>query len=93
VDKAGLIIQVKGNQAGLEEDLEQVIKLEKPSDSYIADIDYGHGRIAKRSCKTYNAHIADHVVDTEWAGYIKTVIRIQRNVQTKDTSSGEWVKT
>jgi predicted transposase YbfD/YdcC len=92
-DKAGLLIQVKGNQAGLEEDLEQVVKLEKPSDSYVADTDYGHGRIAKRSCQTYNAHIADHVMDNEWAGYIKTVIRIQRNVQTKDTKSGEWLRT
>lgn len=92
-DKAGLLIQVKSNQAGLEEDLAQVLKLEKPSDSYIADIDYGHGRIAKRSCQTYNAHIADHVVDTDWAGHIKTVIKIHRNVQTKDTGSGEWIKT
>lgn len=91
--KAGLLIQVKGNQAGLEEDLEQVIKLEKPSDSYIADIDYGHGRIAKRSCQTYNTHIPDHLLDTEWAEYIKTVIRIKRSVESKDAKSGEWIKT
>lgn len=32
-------------------------------------------------------------MDGQWAGYIKTVIRIQRNVQTKNTSSGEWVRT
>jgi predicted transposase YbfD/YdcC len=93
VDKAGLLIQVKGNQAGLEEDLAQVVKLEKSSDSYIANIDYGHGRIAKRSCQTYSTGITDHIVDPQWAEYIKTVIRIQRNVETKDTKSGEWVKT
>lgn len=77
----------------MEEDLEQVIKLEKPSDSYASKIDYGHGRIVKRSCQTYNARIADHVVDTEWAGYIKTVARIQRNVQIKDISSTTWSET
>lgn len=92
-DKAGLLIQVKGNQAGLEEDLEQLVKLEKPSDNYIADLDYGHGRMVKRNCQTYNNRISDHLVDTDWAQFIKTVIRIERNVQTKDTKSGTWTKT
>jgi predicted transposase YbfD/YdcC len=92
-NKAGLLIQVKGNQAELKEDLEQIVKLEKPADRYIAKTDYGHGRIAKRSCQTYNTRITDHIVDPQWAEYIKTVIRIKRNVETKDTKSGEWVKT
>jgi predicted transposase YbfD/YdcC len=92
-EKAGLLIQVKDNQSNLLEDIGQVIKLEKPSDKHVAAMDYGHGRIVNRNSEVYTVNITDHLLDEEWARYIKTVIKIERNVQTKDTKSGNWSTT
>jgi predicted transposase YbfD/YdcC len=85
-----LLIQLKDNQKTLESDVEQVIKLERPAQSYEAPVEKGHGRIEFRKATVYHQGIADHVLDEHWAKHIETVVCIERRRQTKNTATGLW---
>jgi predicted transposase YbfD/YdcC len=85
-----LLVQLKDNQQELENDILQVMKLEQPSEVYQAPLETAHGRIEGRKATVYHQRIEDHVLDGEWAGYIKTVVCIERRRQAKNTATGQW---
>ena len=85
-----LLIQLKDNQKELEGDVEQIIKLEHPDELYEVPIEQGHGRIECRKAAVYQQHIADHVLDPQWAGHIQTVVCIERRRQIKNTLTAQW---
>lgn len=85
-----LLIQLKDNQKQLVEDTEQVVKLEKPSGSYLEKINKGHGRIETREATVYHTGIENHILDQDWGQHVKTVVHIKRSRKTKNTKSGEW---
>ena len=85
-----LLIQLKDNQKALEEDVEQIIKLERPDQLYEAPVEKGHGRIEFRKATVYQKGIADHVLDEQWCQYIETVVCIERRRQIKNTATGLW---
>jgi predicted transposase YbfD/YdcC len=89
----GLLIQLKDNQKELEDDVTQILKLEQPLQTYVAPIEQGHGRIENRKATVYQHRISDHILDQQWAHYIKTVVCIERRRQTKNTSTGIWEVT
>jgi len=86
----GLLIQLKDNQKELENDVAQIIKLEQPTQTYIAPIEQGHGRIENRKATVYQHRISDHILDQQWTQYIQTVVCIERRRQIKNTTTGEW---
>jgi len=86
----GLLIQLKDNQKELENDVAQIIKLEKPTQTYTAPIEQGHGRIENRKAILYQHRIADHILDEQWARHIQTVVCIERKRQVKNTATGQW---
>jgi predicted transposase YbfD/YdcC len=88
--KQGLLIQLKDNQKELENDIAQIIKLEQPTQSYTAPIEQGHGRIENRIATVYQNHIADHILDEQWAGYIQTVVCIERRSQMRNPATSTW---
>lgn len=86
----GLLIQLKENQKELENDIAQIIKLEQPTQTYVAPIEQGHGRIEKRKATVYQHRISDHILDEQWARHIQTVVCIERKRQIRNTTTGEW---
>ncbi len=86
----GLLIQLKDNQKELQNDVAQIIKLEQPTQTYAAPIEQGHGRIENRKATMYQQGISDHILDQQWAGYIQSVVCIERRRQIKNTATGEW---
>ena len=86
----GLLIQLKDNQKELENDVAQIIKLERPTQTYEAPIEQGHGRIENRKATVYQHWIADHILDEQWAIHVKTVVYIERRRQIRNTTTGEW---
>jgi len=86
----GLLIQLKDNQKELENDVAQIIKPEQPTQTYTAPIEQGHGRIENRKAGVYHHWISEHILDQQWAGYIKTVVCIERKRQIRNTATGEW---
>lgn len=85
-----LLVQLKDNQKELENDISQVMRLERPSGVYKAPTEKGHGRIEDRKAAVYHQGIGGHVLDGAWAGYIKTVVCIERRRQVKNTTTGQW---
>ena len=85
-----LLIQLKDNQKELEGDIAQVMKLEEPAGVYAAPVEQGHGRIENRKATVYQQRIADHVLDPQWAEYIKTVVCVERRRLVKNTATGLW---
>jgi predicted transposase YbfD/YdcC len=88
--KHGLLIQLKDNQKELENDIAQIIKLEQPTQTYTVPIEQGHGRIENRKATVYQQHIADHILDEQWAGYIQTVVCIERRSQMRNPATSKW---
>jgi len=76
----GLLIQLKDNQK----------EPEQPTQTYTAPIEQGHGRIENRKASVYHHWISEHILDQQWAGYIKTVVCIERKRQIRNTATGEW---
>ena len=85
-----LLIQLKDNQKALEDDVEQIIKLESPNELYEAPVEKGHGRIEFRKATVYQQGIEDHVLDEQWSQHIQTVVCIDRRRQVKNTLTGLW---
>jgi predicted transposase YbfD/YdcC len=91
--KYKLLIQLKDNQKSLEEDVQQILKLEQPSEIYEAIVEKEHGRIENRKATVYQKGIAGHVLDEQWVEHIQTVVCIDRHRQVKNTTTGEWEKS
>ena len=85
-----MLIQLKDNQKELEDDVIQVTKLEQPTETYLAPIEQGHGRIENRKATVYQRNLSDHILDQQWAQYIQTVVCIERRRQVKNTATGQW---
>src|SRR5699024_8699207 len=88
-----LLIQLKNNQEQLLEDVQQVVKLEKPSDIYDEPISKQHGRIEHRKATVFHSRIEDHILDEIWSRHIKTVICIERSRDTKNTETNQWKRS
>lgn len=86
----GLLIQLKDNQKNLQEDVQQVAKLEQPTEIYEAPIEIGHGRIENRKVTVYHQRITDHLLEQQWSNHIKTIVCVERSRQVKDTVTGNW---
>lgn len=89
-DKHGLLIQLKDNQKELENDVAQILKLEQPTEVFTAPAELGHGRIENRKASVYHHRISEHILDEQWAGYIQTVVCIERRRQIRNTTTAEW---
>lgn len=81
-NEADYILAVKGNQANLEQAIQDTIRLEEP-DSIDVMEDCGHGRIETRTCKAYSN--LSHVENPDnWAD-LSTLFVIESHVYQKTT--------
>jgi len=83
VDKgANYIIAVKGNQKELELAINDTVLLEHPTEVSVTE-DCGHGRVERRTCRTYDnlSHLQDV---NKWPG-LSTFIEIRSEVYHKST--------
>jgi predicted transposase YbfD/YdcC len=80
-NKADYILAVKGNQAGLEEEVRALCSKTNPLTD-TTEVEKGHGRIEARHCQVYSKGI---MVDDEgkWAN-LQTVIKITASRQLQD---------
>ena len=84
--KADYILQVKGNQKGLLEQVEKVFKTTKPDSSDVWN-DLDHGRIEQRACAVITdlSYLDDY---QDWPG-LKSVIRIRSERTMKNSGHKE----
>ncbi len=84
--KAAYILQVKGNQKGLLEQIDKVFRTTKPDDKDIS-IDLGHGRIEERKCSVItDLTFLDEYQD--WPG-LQSIIGIDSKRTIKKTGKQE----
>jgi len=80
--QADYILQVKGNQQALLEEVENVFEITK-IDSTDHSRDFGHGRIEQRTCKVINdLSFLDERV--KWEG-LKSIVRVERKTVEKQS--------
>jgi predicted transposase YbfD/YdcC len=75
-------LSVKGNQAGLEEDLKQAFRIEKGKE-YVAEVESNHGRIENRRCNILPAKdflLEEHL--RAWKN-VSTLIKIESSREIK----------
>jgi len=84
--KADYILQVKGNQKGLLEQIEKVFKKTEPESTHDWN-DLGHGRLEQRQCDVItNLDFLDDCQD--WPG-LKCIVRVKSERTTKRTGKKE----
>jgi len=88
----GLLIQVKKNQQQLYTDLERLASEMPATQTFKADLQAGHGRLATRSVSVWQdkAGINAAVLDASWQATVETVIRVDRRYERYDTRKREY---
>lgn len=83
-----MIVQLKENQKGLLQNCEDLVRFAQPIGQY-GEENIEHGRIEKRKLTAY-PNKADFIEDRQWQGFIKTIYRIEREVQPFNTKTKEY---
>lgn len=80
-----LIAQLKENQKELLADCEDLVRFTQPAGQY-AEENVERGRIEKRKLTAYSNEVG-FIGDQQWQGLIKTICRVEREVQTFNTKT------
>ncbi len=75
--KANYILAVKGNQGSLQQAVLDTVKFEKPASVSVED-DFGHGRIEKRTCSTYQT--LAHIDNKDKWDSLQTIVMIESEI-------------
>lgn len=84
--KADYILAVKGNQSSLEQDIEDIIRFNKPDEVH-THTDYGHGRIETRKCSIYRE--LGNIENAQGWEKLKTIVSVQSERIMKATGKTE----
>jgi len=83
-----LIVQLKENQKELLANCEDLIRFTQPTGQY-AEENVEHGRIEQRKLTAYT-NKGDFIMDIQWQGFIKTIYRVEREVQKFNTQNKQY---
>jgi predicted transposase YbfD/YdcC len=85
-----LIAQVKANQPGLLERVEQICQSDTPTEA-VASRDYGRCRQETRTVLVFDAQ--NHFAGTEWQPHIAAVVQVTRDRLERNAATGLWRPT
>jgi len=80
-----LLVQVKDNQPGLHQRIQDLANTAAPLGSACSR-DHGRNRDESRTVRVFDP--ADKLADTDWHNHIAAVIRVEREVFTRDVKTG-----
>ncbi|MHB1304010.1 MAG: ISAs1 family transposase [Acidiphilium sp.] len=80
-----LLVQVKDNQATLNQQIQDIAETSVPLDAAESH-DYGRNRDESRIVTVFDP--ANRLADTDWHPYVTAIIRVERNVATRSTKTG-----
>ena len=81
----GLIVQVKGNQPSLQQNLAELSAVTAPLSSHHSH-DKGRNRYESRTVRVFDP--AGQLDNSDWQAHAKAVIRVERVVYTRNTRNG-----
>jgi len=83
-----LIVQLKENQKELLTNIEDLVRFTQPTGQY-SEENVEHGRIEQRKLTAY-ANTGDFIMDEQWREFIKTICRVEREVQKFNTQNKRY---
>lgn len=83
-----MIIQLKENQKELLSNCEDLVRFTQPTGQY-SEENVEHGRIEQRKLTAYTSK-GDFIMDKQWQGFIKTICRVEREVQKFNTQNKRY---
>lgn len=85
-----MIVQVKDNQPTLHQQIQQTCATTAPFDRAHSR-DRGRNRDERRTVTVFDA--AGRLAGSEWQPHVVTIIRVERNVLTRNSKTGQWKRS